>query len=345
MAVKIIRAKPIAARAAAGTVAAITAALILILAACQFPTSSSKSTAASAGSSSSSATLAVSWKLPAASKTIMPTSSETGLVAPSSYDLTFTASGQATVTKTGVSSSRLSVSLACTTWSVYVNGRDSSGNVVASGTGSVTVSSGGDNALAVSLSYIVTGTGTGGVNVSLTWPSPEPVSAAAISLVSSSGATLDTSSAWTVNIGTGSASLALSGIVVGSYTATLTLKDSSGTTLYGRQETIVVFQNMTTAGTISVAESDFSIPVTSISLSATSLSLSYGGTRVILVATVNPSNASDLVVNWSSDSPAIATVDPTSGAVTPVYHGTATITATSDDGKQTATCEVTVSGS
>jgi hypothetical protein len=47
-------------------------------------------------------------------------------------------------------------------------------------------------------------------------------------------------------------------------------------------------------------------------------------------------------VSWTSDTPSVATVGISSGVVTPVSSGTATVTVTTADGGKTATCLVTV---
>ena len=60
-----------------------------------------------------------------------------------------------------------------------------------------------------------------------------------------------------------------------------------------------------------------------------------------LIATVEPSNASNKAVSWQSSDTGIATVDA-SGNVTAVKEGTATITVATTDGSKTATCTVTV---
>ena len=81
---------------------------------------------------------------------------------------------------------------------------------------------------------------------------------------------------------------------------------------------------------------------TSIALSQTTAELTAGET-LQLTATVQPENATDRTVTWTSSDPAIATVDAT-GLVTAVAAGTATITATTNDGTGlTATFAVTVS--
>lgn len=81
---------------------------------------------------------------------------------------------------------------------------------------------------------------------------------------------------------------------------------------------------------------------TSIALSQTTAELTAGET-LQLTATVQPENATDRTVTWTSSDPAIATVDAT-GLVTAVAVGTATVTATTTDGTAlTASCQVTVS--
>ena len=84
-------------------------------------------------------------------------------------------------------------------------------------------------------------------------------------------------------------------------------------------------------------QEDNTIPVSSISVNPTSLTLEEGETANIS-ATVSPSNASDKTVAWSSSSTAVATVKD--GVVTAVKEGSATITAKA--GGKTATCAVNV---
>ena len=80
--------------------------------------------------------------------------------------------------------------------------------------------------------------------------------------------------------------------------------------------------------------------VRGVSLDQYVLTLIEGGTAQ-LTATVEPSDATNKKVTWSSSAPGVATVDAR-GNVTAVAEGTATITATTDDGGKTATCTVTV---
>jgi len=83
-----------------------------------------------------------------------------------------------------------------------------------------------------------------------------------------------------------------------------------------------------------------SIPVTEVTLSPTSASLTVGETQQ-LTATVAPSNATNQVVSWSSSNTSVATVS-TSGLVTAVAAGSAIITITTQDGSKIATSTFTV---
>ncbi len=83
------------------------------------------------------------------------------------------------------------------------------------------------------------------------------------------------------------------------------------------------------------------VQATSLTLNETVAEVTAGET-LQLTATVLPENATDRTVTWTSSDPAVATVDAT-GLVTAVAAGTATITATTNDGGAfTATCAVTV---
>jgi formylglycine-generating enzyme required for sulfatase activity len=79
--------------------------------------------------------------------------------------------------------------------------------------------------------------------------------------------------------------------------------------------------------------------IASVKLDRTNLTLRIGKTAT-LTATVLPANAVNTNVTWSSDEPAVATVE--GGTVTAVAVGTATITVTTVTGDKMATCDVTV---
>lgn len=126
-------------------------------------------------------------------------------------------------------------------------------------------------------------------------------------------------------------------------TITLTATPSSG---YYFVEWKVVPDN------ISIQENQFTMPagdvevqavfglsVTNITLDKTELSLYTEGSET-LTATIEPDNATNQTVIWSSDKPEVAAVD--NGKVTAVAAGKAIITATTSDGGKTATCVVQV---
>jgi hypothetical protein len=110
----------------------------------------------------------------------------------------------------------------------------------------------------------------------------------------------------------------------GQFTFTATATNSAGSDSKEYELTINAPQN---------------IPVNGVTLNPTLLSLFTGGSET-LTATVEPSNATNKNVTWSSDKPEVATVE--NGKVTAKAAGTATITVTTEGGEKTATCTVTV---
>ena len=95
-----------------------------------------------------------------------------------------------------------------------------------------------------------------------------------------------------------------------------------------------------TNNTLDVFVHDMYSPVTSVTLNNTILSLNEGVSET-LVATISPTDATNLEITWSSSDTSVATVD-SSGSVTAVLKGTAIITVTTVDGSKTATCLVNV---
>ena len=85
---------------------------------------------------------------------------------------------------------------------------------------------------------------------------------------------------------------------------------------------------------------DIIYKVTGVSLNKNTTTIKVGGTET-LTATVEPANATNKAVTWSSDNISVATVDA-NGLVTAVAEGSATITVTTEDGSKTATCTVIV---
>jgi uncharacterized protein YjdB len=118
-------------------------------------------------------------------------------------------------------------------------------------------------------------------------------------------------------------------------TSTLTLSNVIAGSKVGQSVPVQVI-----GGSVTVQGGTSSESVSGVSLDKTSCSLTVGETGQ-LTATVQPVNASNKNVTWSSDNEAVATVDAT-GKVTAVSAGTANITVTTADGGFTATCAVTI---
>lgn len=109
---------------------------------------------------------------------------------------------------------------------------------------------------------------------------------------------------------------------VGNATITVKAKDGSGVTA-------TCWVNVT------------DIKVTSITLNKTTLNIKTGATEQ-LTAKVQPTDATNSKVTWSSNEPTVAEVDQT-GMITAKKEGSAVITVTAQDGSgKTATCQVNV---
>ena len=106
-------------------------------------------------------------------------------------------------------------------------------------------------------------------------------------------------------------------------------------TAHGGGTTTIV---ATCSGKTAYCNVTVTVPVSSITLNKTELSLKEG-TSETLTATINPDDATDKSVTWTSSNSSIATVDNT-GKVTAMTSGIAQITATS--GSKSAVCTVTV---
>ena len=112
----------------------------------------------------------------------------------------------------------------------------------------------------------------------------------------------------------------------GNGTATITATTTDGTNLSATCEVTVLLP----------------VLATGISLNRTSLSFFRPNETETLVATIEPSNAANKNVTWTSSNTSVATVSST-GVVTPIFNGTAIITATTTDGTNlSATCNVFV---
>lgn len=122
-------------------------------------------------------------------------------------------------------------------------------------------------------------------------------------------------------------------LLLGSYQ---TATGAKGRYWKGTMHDFALYSGVLSANEISAYFNKEPISATSISLDKTVLSFTEA-TNQVLVATVEPSDTTDIVV-WSSSNNDIATVS--NGVVTPVSNGSCTITATA--GSVSATCEVEV---
>ena len=113
----------------------------------------------------------------------------------------------------------------------------------------------------------------------------------------------------------------VTGVAAGTATITATTQDGS----------------FTSTSTITVT----TVPVTGVTVSPSSTTV-VAGAYIPLTATVAPSNANNKTVNWTSSNNSVAKVS-VGGVVTGISAGTATITATTQDGSFTSTSSVTVS--
>ena len=118
----------------------------------------------------------------------------------------------------------------------------------------------------------------------------------------------------------------ISGIPTTEGTSTFTAKAENSAGSDSKQYTLTIAPKPT-------------VSVTGVKLDQTSLSLTVGGTGT-LNATVQPDNATNKAVTWSSSNETVATVE--NGVITAVGAGTADITVTTQDGQKTAVCAVTV---
>lgn len=115
-------------------------------------------------------------------------------------------------------------------------------------------------------------------------------------------------------------------------------------TVNGTVDTLQADANVTVSGNGDIKKQtgsgQISVSVAGVSLDKTEIVLVEGSSEK-LTATVEPTNATNKNVTWSSDHEAIATVDQ-NGTVTARRGGQATITVTTADGSKTATCTVRV---
>jgi len=117
----------------------------------------------------------------------------------------------------------------------------------------------------------------------------------------------------------------------------------TGVTGTGSTSIIVTALGAATGSPISVTVPvTVTIPVTSVSLNATTIPLKIG-TTFQLIPTVAPVDATNKTVSYASSNASIAGVNATTGLVTGIALGSATITVTTQNGNKKATATATVS--
>ena len=84
------------------------------------------------------------------------------------------------------------------------------------------------------------------------------------------------------------------------------------------------------------------IAVTGVTLSPSTLTLGVGESKT-LTAEVQPSDATNKTISWSTDDPSMNVIALSGNTVKGIAEGSATVTVTTADGNRTATCKVTVS--
>ncbi len=89
------------------------------------------------------------------------------------------------------------------------------------------------------------------------------------------------------------------------------------------------------------AENEF-VSVSGIYLSESEIQLTITDKPIQLLVIIEPENADNQTIAWSSSNPDVA--DVTAGVVTPLAVGEATVTAVSEDGNFSASCLITVTG-
>jgi Bacterial surface proteins containing Ig-like domains len=251
-----------------------------------------------------------------------------------SYSATGTGPGGATIAATTSTTGSFSFSgLLVGSWTITVSGLDSSGTVIATGSATVSITNGGTSSATVALTPPA---GTGSLSLTVSWPSGQTVDAVSGSLTPSGGSATAISLTVAGNQATYSSSLA-----TGSYLLILNIKNAGASVTSPRMDGVLIYNSKTTTGSYALSAADFVYKaVTGISLDKTSLGLVTGASAG-LVPTFTPADATTQTLLWTSDKTSVATVD-SSGKVTAVALGSATITATTVDGSKTASCAVTV---
>jgi len=262
---------------------------------------------------------------------------------PVTFDVLLQSAGYANVTATGLTGSTWSISeIARVPWTITVTGNDINGDPIVQGGSVVDLTTVASQSATVSLQYLSTGSGKGTIQITLDLSeAPTTVTQVTLSLTDPAGVT--TSPPVTLSAPGTEATFIDMAANVGSYYAYFYVRTTDTTA--GKMENIVVFQNVDTTATLKFNGGDFYVPfraATGVTLDKQSLDLYINGAPGTLTASLQPANASNQIISFTSSHPAIASVNSTTGTVTPLSVGTTTITATTAEGSFTATCDVTV---
>ena len=126
-----------------------------------------------------------------------------------------------------------------------------------------------------------------------------------------------------------------------SNTSVATVSNGKVTALKAGTATITVTtEDGSKTATCSVTVNAKVYPVTGVSLSKTTAEIVVGN-KLQLKATINPSNATNKNVSWTSSNTSVVTVN-SSGEVSSLMPGSANIVVTTEDGNYTAICKITV---
>lgn len=242
------------------------------------------------------------------SKTIVPSISMTI----AAYDITGTCSGQADVSRTGISAAQGSVEfeeLSSGSWTFTVTGRNSSGAAIGSGQGTVNITQGQDATLSIGISPL---SGNGTLQLTASWSSgsvgSSPVLSATLTPLGGTAGTIS----FSMDVAGGTATYSNSSIAAGYYTLSLVLTDN-GTNCGGATEVIRIAAGQTSAGNISLAVSNHGVIVITItqqmndpvivSLADTLSSITTGSSMTV---TASVSNATGVIYYWYIDGESVA---------------------------------------
>lgn len=305
---------------------------LVALVACQSPVSDNRSAASVPLHS-----LTLSWTTsPATAHTLLPSPFPTALT----YDVLLHPASGADVTQTGLGVTSWTFNnLASALYTITVTGKDGSGNPILSGTASADMTAAAVQNPSITLFYNSTvGTGSGKIHLTFDCTGTS-VATTSVTLVAPSGATLVSNAA----LAGSSPTFTYTNLSAPVGTYKLFAKFLTGSTYAFKLDSVLVFQNVDTVASITVAPSDFGanyVPVSSLLLSTPTPM--YNGQSQTLTATLN-AGASNPLLTWSSNAPNVATVNQ-NGLVTGVSVGTAIITARSiDNTTVSSTASVVVS--